>query len=703
MIKILAGLTGLATLGFGVGVYLGNASDYLPILSILVLVALLVCDGVPNPATRVPMVMRFLIGLFAIAFLIFGLISWAASAGTVPDDLVPYLPQAGSPIISAILVFLNLGICYIPLLREIINLANPYFERHDGARRRFFGISMREDTTAKLFLGFIVILNVVQVYLTVIFNYWNNRFYTALQDKNQAAFWAELAFFAAVATIWIARGLIELFATEWFKVRWRRWMTDRYVGQWLSHKTHYRLAVTGLQSDNPDQRISEDVRDFIDKGFDYYILIFNTILTLYAFIQILWAISSQFPYSIGGFDLANVPGYLVWAALIVSVVVTFGSHYLGRPLVGLYFQKQRLEADFRYALVRVRENAEQIALLDGEGVERVNLADNFQHVFRNTLDVLIRRMKLGVFNLAYQQALVVLPFVMLAPAYFATASMRLGTLTQTSDAFGNVQQSFSFFITNYRDIAEFKSMVNRLTNFDKAIHKAELSAAGGISLVRAGGGEAVSSESLNVNLPNGQPLIRKADFVLRKGESTLVTGPSGSGKTTLFRALAGIWPFGSGAIKVPADENVMLLPQRAYMPLGTLRSALTYPLPETGFSQADIENALRRVGLEGFTGRLDTSENWESVLSGGEKQRVSIVRAILRKPNWLFLDEATSALDETSEGSLYRLLREMLPQATIVSIGHRSSLVAYHDRRLAVVKEDGGAHVEEQPVAPFGA
>lgn len=702
MINFLVGLTGLATLGFGVGAYLGNASLYLPIVSILVMAALLVSAGIPSAATRVPMVMRFMTGLFALAFVIFGLISWAGSAGAVPEELTPYLPQAGSPIISALLVFLNLAICYIPLIRDIINLADPYFERHDGPRRRFLGFNMREDTTAKFFLGFIVILNVFQVYLTVIFNYWNNRFYTALQDKNQGAFWAELGFFAMVATIWITRGLIELFATEWFKVRWRRWMTDRYVGQWLSNKTHYRLAVTGLQSDNPDQRISEDVRDFIDKGFDYYILIFNTILTLYAFIQILWIISSQFPYSVGSFNLSSVPGYLVWAALIISVVVTFGSHYLGRPLVGLYFQKQKLEADFRYALVRVRENAEQIALLDGEGVERSKLAGSFQYVFRNTLDVLIRRMKLGVFNLAYQQALVVLPFVLLAPAYFSTAAMRLGTLTQTSDAFGNVQQSFSFFITNYRDIAEFKSMVNRLTNFDKAILRAEQSDIGGIALIHQETEETVSSQDLDVNLPGGQPLIRSARFSLKKGESTLVTGASGSGKTTLFRALAGIWPFGSGTIRIPADENVMLLPQRAYMPLGSLRSVLSYPLPETAFSQSDIVDALRRIGLEAFIDKLDTSENWESVLSGGEKQRVSIVRALLRRPDWLFLDEATSALDEGAEQTLYNLLREKLPETTIVSIGHRSSLAAYHDRRLAVVKENGGAHVEEQPMATFG-
>jgi putative ATP-binding cassette transporter len=702
MIRLLAGLTGLATLGFGVGAYLGNAPIYLPVLAALVVGALLLCDGLPQRQTRVPMVMRFLIGLFALSFVIFGLILWAASASVVPDDLVAYLPQSGSSIIAAILVFLNLAICYIPLFREIIDLVNPYFERHQGPRVRVLGLGLREDTIAKLFLAFIVILNVIQVYLTVIFNFWNNRFYTAMQDKNQPAFWGELAFFGIVATFWITRGLIELFATEFFKVRWRRWMTDRYVGQWLSNKTHYKLAVTGHQSDNPDQRISEDVRDFIDKGFDFYINIFNTILTLYAFVQILWMISNEFPYSVAGFDLVNIPGYLVWGALIVSVIVTFGSHYLGRPLVGLFFQKQRLEADFRYALVRVRENSEQIALLDGEGVERTGLADNFQRVFRNTIDIVIRRIKLGCFNLAYSQALNVLPFVFLAPAYFATASMKLGALTQTSEAFGNVQQSFSFFITNYRDLAEFKSMVNRLTNFDKAIKHAEESAVGGIELIAGAANAMVSSQGLNVNLPTGKKLIQNATVSFPKGVSTLVTGPSGSGKTTLFRAIAGIWPFGSGKINAPADENIMLLPQQTYMPLGTLRAALTYPLPDTAFSQEVIEAALEQVGLGNFTARLDTSENWAGVLSGGEKQRVSIVRALLRKPAWLFLDEATSALDEKSEGDLYRLLREALPGATIVSIGHRASLAAYHERRLAVVKDNESAHIEEQPVATFG-
>lgn len=702
MIRLLAGLSGLATLGFGLGVYLGDAPIHLPFLALIVAGALLMSAGVPVAQTRVPLVMRFLIGLFSLGFLGFALIVWIKDAGIVSDDVAAYLPQSGAAVISAILVILNLAICYIPMFREIIDLADPYFEPHEGPKVVLFGLRLREDTLGKVFLGFIVILNVLQVYLTVIFSYWNNRFYTALQDKNQEAFWAELLFFAIAATFWITRGLTELFVTEFFKVRWRRWMTDRYVGQWTSNKVHYRLAISGHQSDNPDQRISEDVRDFIDKGFDFYVLIFNTILTLYAFILILWGISSQFTYKIGEFDLANIPGYLVWGALIVSLVVTFGSHFLGRPLVGLYFQQQKLEADFRYALVRFRENTEQIALLEGEDVERVGLARNFQNVFGNTIDIIVRRIKLGTFNLAYSQALVVLPFIFLAPAYFSTASMKLGSLTQTSGAFGNVQDSFSFFITNYRALAEFKSMVDRLTRFDKAIRQAEEQARGGIAVAETDQVSGISSQGLSVALPTGQTLIRNAALSFSKGTSTLVTGPSGSGKTTLFRAIAGIWPFGSGRIEIPDHENLMLLPQQTYMPLGTLKAALTYPLPPTAFDQNVIEGALNAVGLGNLIPRLNATENWGTILSGGEKQRVSIIRALLRKPAWLFLDEATSALDEKSEEELYRLLAEKLPGTTVVSIGHRASLAAYHARRVAVVKDEGGGHLEDQPLASFG-
>lgn len=706
MIRMLAGLTGLATLGFGVGAILGPVPFYLPILGLAVIAALLVADGIPWPTSRVPTVMRFLIGLFALSFVVLAIIASASNAGALPDFFVPFLPQAGSSIISAILVIAHLGICYIPVVRRIIDMANPFFEaeNHTQLRMGIFGNwSMSLRALGLGLFGVIIILNVVQVYLLVRFNFWGNTFYTALQEKNGPVFWVQLGVFTILATIWIVRGMLEYYLTGILKLHWREWLTGRYVSQWLSDKVHYRLELDRKSTDNPDQRISEDVRDFTDQSFDFYISIFSTSLNLYAFVQILWGISAKFPYTIAGFDLSNIPGYLVWMVLVFAIVVTYLTHLVGRPLVALQFKRQKVEADFRYNLVRVRENNEQIALLHGEDVEQVGLMERFKSIFDTVLAVLYRQVKLTCVTLAYAQINVILPFLLLGPAYFATESMKFGDLQQTSDAFGNVQSAVSFFITSYASLAVFKSIVDRLTTFDHAIEQADAARNDGVELGSVVKASSISGNNVDVDLPTGETLLSKIGFALRKGERTLVTGPSGSGKTTLFRVLAGIWPYGKGKVSLPKDESVMLLPQQPYFPLGTLGRAMAYPLAESAFSKQQFEEALGKVGLPQLTNMLDVTENWSNLLSGGEKQRIALARAILRKPAWLMLDEATSAMDEDSEASLYKLIREALPETTIISIGHRSSLAALHDRRLAVVSEGAVSRIEEQPLSAFGA
>jgi vitamin B12/bleomycin/antimicrobial peptide transport system ATP-binding/permease protein len=699
MLRILSAVSGLAAIGFALAAFDGTAPIYMPVCAAMVAVILIMSGPQPK-------IMRFLTGLFSLSFLCLSAITLANSVGLVPAAAEPYLPPSNAAIIATLLALLNFIVSYIPMIRVVIDLADPYFETQERGVLDLGWLGrwrMRESWIGLGLFGVIIGLNVFQVYLSVLFNFWNNRFYTALQDKNVVAFWAELGYFTVVATIWITRSIAESYLTEVFQVHWRQWMTNRYVSQWLGDKVHYRLGLEAGQTDNPDQRISEDVRDFIENTTAFYISIFNQCLTLYAFVQILWGISAQFPYRVGSLDLATIPGYLVWVVLLLAVIVTFGTHIIGRPLIPLNFARQRVEADFRYNLVRVRENSEQIALLDGEETERASLMTRFWPIFVNTIAIAVRRVKLNIFTVGYAQALIVLPYVLLAPAYFTTESMKLGFLTQTADAFGNVQQAFSFFITAYAGIAAYKAIINRLTSFDSAIARAEMQRSGGIRVEEAARADGVQARDIDIDLPTGRPLLRDANIAFRRGERTLVTGPSGSGKTTLFRALAGIWPFGSGKVSVPRDESVMLLPQQPYLPLGTLRAALTYPAPETAFSEAEVARALAMVGLAHKTQDLAESQNWSNALSGGEKQRVALARAILQKPKWLFLDEATSALDETAEAALYRAIGEALPDTTVISIGHRSSLAVLHDRRVAIEPEMAGGKIVDKSLESFAA
>ena len=698
MIRLLAGLSAASTIGFAAGSVIGPVPLYLPLAS-LVLTAVLFL------AARIPTVLRFLVGLFAFAFLILGAVTALNEAGWLPEGIQAFLPPANAAIVASILALLHYLIYFVPVLRRIVDLVNPYFEAEDRTELNlgFLGKwPMRERTVALGLLGFVVVINVLLVYLNVLFNFWQNRFYTAIQDKAAAAFWTEMGVFGSLATFWVLRGVLDSYINGYAVLRWRNWLSQRYVNDWLSDKVHYRLSLAGNKTDNPDQRIAEDVRDFTLSSYDNYTGIFSQLLSIYAFVSILWGISAEFPYQLGGFDLSKIPGYLVWMLLAWAVLFTYLSHLIGRPLVPINFKVQKLEADFRYNLVRVRENDEQIALLHGEEVEKKGLLARFAAVYGMRFALLVRQIKLGSLTFAYGQFNLVLPFFLLAPAYFANESMKSGTLMQTADAFGNIIPAFSFFVTSYATLAAYKATIDRLTGFDTAIAKANAARDDGVHAQPQTGQTAIDGRDVDVTLPNGAVLLDKADFSLPKGRRTLVTGPSGSGKTTLFRAIAGIWPYGRGTIALPQTDDVMLLPQQPYFPLGSLRAALAYPLGEEAFEEKQYRDVLEQVGLDDLADRLDADDKWDNALSGGEKQRIALARAIMRRPAWLLLDEATSALDEKSEADLYGLLRQALPDTTIVSIGHRSSLAGLHDRRLAVVPDEKAAHVEERPLAEFG-
>jgi len=572
-------------------------------------------------------------------------------------------------------------------LAAVWRLALPYFNSED----KWAGRGL---------LAAVVALELGYVAITVLVNRWNSEFFNALQDRNLASFTYLLGYFAVLATMAVIVQVYQLYLNQWLRIRWRRWLTEHYLTGWLHNANHYRLQLQGETADNPDQRIEEDVQLFVEQTLTLGIGLLSSVVTIGSFMLILWGLSEAAPLHLFGVDL-NIPGYLIWAALIYAIIGTVLTHLIGWPLVGLNFRQQRFEADFRFNLVRTRENAEQIALLKGEPAEHQRLSLRFRQVVANYLDIMGRTKKLTAFTASYNQAAVLFLYIMIGPAYFA-GKVQLGSVTQTASAFSSVQEAMSFFVAAYRTLAEWQSVVARLDGFEQAI-------ANGQALVtkpdiihtaaRAEGDIALSD--LTVSLPGGAPLLRTDRFALRRGERTLLTGPSGAGKSTLFRAIAGIWPFGKGQVSMPTDASVMMLPQRPYFPVGTLKDAIAYPGATDRFDTAAIAEAVTAVGLPALAAQLDEDAHWNRMLSLGEQQRLGIARALLHRPDYLFLDEATASLDEPSEAALYGLIEARLPGTTVVSIGHRSTLHAFHRRHVAMAK--AGDHFVLQDAGPAAA
>ncbi|QWG17638.1 ABC transporter ATP-binding protein/permease [Bradyrhizobium sediminis] len=559
-------------------------------------------------------------------------------------------------------------------LATVWRIAAPYFRSED-------------KWAGRALLAAVIATELAIVGITVLLNQWNSRFYNALQERNWDTFVSEIIYFSVLAAIYTIIAVYQLYLNQWLQIRWRQWMTKQYLGEWLHQANHYRMQLQGDAADNPDQRMTDDVKLFVDRTLNIGVGLLSSIVTLASFVTILWGLSNAAPLHLFGADFA-IPGYLVWGALIYAVLGTVLTHLIGWPLVGIDFRQQRFEADFRFNLVRVRENSEQIALLRGEDAERERLLVRFGRVVENWLAIMSRTKKLTAFTASYSQASVIFPYILVAPAYFAQ-KIQLGGMMQTASAFSSVQGALSFFINVYRQLAEWQAVLNRLDGFEAGIAAASALATRDerIHVVEAAGGGAIDLRELTVRLPNGTPLVSADGFSLRKDERTLVTGPSGSGKSTLFRAIAGIWPFGAGSIAVPAKATLMMLPQRPYFPVGSLRGAVEYPGKEGTFSAGQIGSALDAVGLPGLASQLDEHAHWNRMLSLGEQQRLGLARALLHAPQYLFLDEATASLDEPSEAALYQLLRDKLPATTIISIGHRSTLDAFHQRNVVLTRD----------------
>jgi vitamin B12/bleomycin/antimicrobial peptide transport system ATP-binding/permease protein len=541
-----------------------------------------------------------------------------------------------------------------------------------------------------------VVLTLSGVAVNVAYNEWSRRFFDTFQNKDEPGFWLEMINFSWIAGLTIAFSIARGLASPYLRLRWRRWLTKQYLAHWLDSRGYYRIELE-RRIDNADQRISEDLRQLGLYTMTLLLGVIDAVATLVSFLFILWQLSGPLSLGFLGID-ANVPGYMVWVALVYAFLGTWLANRVGRRLIPLNFAQQALEADFRFSLVRVRENAEGIALYHGEPAEQENLVARYQAVFMNGWRVLYTSLQLAFYQTGYAQIAIIFPYLVTGPRFFAGA-ITLGVMTQTAQAFGQVQTALSFFIDNYATLAELRAVMDRLMGLQGAIDHQQDTA---IDAAPETGRADVGAEGLTLALPNGQVLLSDATLVLPHGHSTLITGASGSGKSTLFRALAGIWPFGHGKVRVPAGARVLFLPQKPYIPIGTLRNAVRYPDEHSQASDAEIVAALEAARLGHLAPRLDEVAHWTYTLSGGEQQRLAVARALVFKPDWLFLDEATASLDEPMEAAIYGELKQRLPGTTVVSIGHRPSLRQWHDRQIELKRAPGevGRLVEGAAASP---
>jgi vitamin B12/bleomycin/antimicrobial peptide transport system ATP-binding/permease protein len=554
--------------------------------------------------------------------------------------------------------------------------------------RRLLGTSWRlakpywfskEGSGAWGLLSLVVFFALLEVYLSVQFNTWYRNFYDAMQKYDEHAFWSLILRFSILAAFYIAQGVSNRYFMGLLQNRWRRWMTRRYLDQWLTDKSHYLWQLADKTTDNPDQRIAEDVRDFTSQTLDLSIGLLNQVVSLFSFATILWALSGPLAIPFGAGRTLSVPGYMAWICLIYAVVGTWLSHRVGKPLIGLNYNQQRYEANFRFGLVRLRENGESVALSEGEAVENLSLGGHFEWIYDNVKATIRKQMHFNFLSVGYDQIAVVFPFLVAAPRYFAKL-LSLGNVLQVVDSFGQVKDALSWVVQNYPTLALWGSIVERLDGFEaeigrtKQMHKVALAVLG-----HSPDSAVLMLQDLSLFLPGqDRPLTAPLSMEFAAGRSLLISGPSGCGKSTLLRAVSGLWPFAQGRILLPEGASVMVLPQNPYLPVGSLRGALCYPSPESQVDEARVLEVLDLCHLAHLKDRLSVEDNWALILSVGEQQRVAWARVFLHRPQWLFLDEATSALDESTQNGIYRALQVHLPATTMISVAHTQSPREHH-------------------------
>jgi putative ATP-binding cassette transporter len=557
-------------------------------------------------------------------------------------------------------------------------------------------------------------LNLGMVYMMVLFNDWNRVFYDALQNRDAEVFWKQLGVFGMLATCFIVVAVYRFYLTQLLEMRWRAWMTRDYLQRWLSHPVFYSLELQAqLGTDNPDQRIQEDVQQFTADTVGLSLGLLDATVTLLSFIGILWSLSGGFSFSLSG-EQYNIPGFMVWMALVYALSGSLIGHFIGKSMASLNFAQQRYEADFRHHLMRVREYSEAIALDRGSDVERTALQVRFKQVLNNFMLLLRVQKRYTWFNSGYGQAAVVFPMLVAAPRYFSGA-IQLGELMQISSAFGQVQESLSWFITNYSRLASWQATTLRLTGFQDqmlAVSNHDASALTNANTSIEHSVNSIDTPPLTISLPNGTVLLYNTRLQLHAGDTVLVRGPSGCGKSTLFRTLAGIWPHVTtqdaaqlpNSLHIALPDHTVFMPQRPYFPQGSLRQALAYPSPAELFDDAQLKQVLHDSLLPHLADQLDAQGQWTQQLSGGEQQRLAIARVLLKRPRWVFADEITSALDASAEQALYEKLLQLVreQQGALVSIAHRPGVAAFHQQQWVFTPNDVDAsNTSSHPPAAF--
>ena len=546
--------------------------------------------------------------------------------------------------------------------RQFRTLTFPYFVPHRTLR----------SWLPLLTVLLIIVLNVIDVRVAVLNSDASNSAASAIQDLNASVFWRFTIIGAIVAVVYVVNAAAAYLAGQAFAIRWRVWLTDHVLNDWLDGQAYYRGRFVGSGADNPDQRIEQDIGEFVDLSQQLAFDTVNQVNSLWSFTLILWTLSG--PMSIFG---AVVPKAIVFIVFIYVAATSLFAFRIGRPLIRLLFRQERLSASFRYGLVRLRENSESVAFYRGEAVERATLGGRFARLISTTWQVTFRTTWLNGFNKMLDQIATVAPFVLQAPRIFS-GTIKLGDAVQTLSAMGNVNDAFSYFRNAYKDFARYRAAINRLSGLREANAQART-----LPMIRVDDrAEGLSVERLTIELPSRRQLITDLQLELRTGDRLLVKGPSGTGKTTLLRSLAGLWPYADGAIARPTGQQALFLSQQPYLPLGGLRTALAYPNPPQHLDGQRAAEVLFQVQLPHLVGRLDEETDWSSTLSPGEQQRIGFARLLLAQPKIAFLDESTSALDEGIEHTLYQLLRDRLPDCVLVSVGHRTTLHQLHTHHL---------------------
>jgi vitamin B12/bleomycin/antimicrobial peptide transport system ATP-binding/permease protein len=544
-------------------------------------------------------------------------------------------------------------------------------------------------------LALVIVLNLASVYVTVLLADWNRQFFNALQEKNYQAFLSLLGYFGILAAVFILIAAYALYFNQMLQIRWRRWLTEQYYRNWLSHRAYYLLQLEKSKAENPEQRIQDDIGLVANLTLNLSIGLLNAVVTLASFLTMLWNLSGTLTFQALG-TTWSIPGYMLWVAIIYSAMGSLATHYTGRSLININFDLQKYDADFRFRMIRIRENAESVALYGGESDEEKKLETSFGNIWRTWWRLMKTQKRLTFLTAGYGQMAVIFPILVAAPRYFSGA-IGLGGLTQTGVAFGQVQSALSWFVDSYPNIAQWSASVNRLMGFGEELTAVkDLTVSQAVISLEPMAAPDLRVKELSVRLPDQRVILDGISFTIRPGDRLVVSGPSGSGKSSLFRALAGIWPYGSGKVFMPEGRRVLFLPQKPYLPLATLREVLSYPDQPGGHSDEEFRQALIDARLPQLINRLDEDVNWSLELSGGEQQRVGFARVFLYRPEWLFMDEATSALDEPTEQALYALVGERLPKITLISVAHRAAVASFHRRRLTIMPETRS--LEDSPI-----